>query len=500
MENDNELNSTFNEIDYDEIKQYAYLDEGSFGKVYQGNWKGLNVAVKHISTKEEKKAFFVELRQLSRVSHENIITLYGACTKDPNICLVMEYAEGGSLFKVLHKKKNIDYEFGHALSWVYQCAKGVDYLHSMKPKPLIHRDLKSPNLLLIDEGRHLKICDFGTAADKSTNMTNNKGSAAWMAPEVFATSNYTEKCDVYSWGIILWEVLSREKPFSNEDNAFQIMWAVHKGSRPKLIEGCPQIIESFMLKCWDGEPSKRPTMKEIVELMGKLVSVFPNANEPVTTNSSECDEDEDDDLYDDEYDQDMFPTNGESSMVIKTLPQPTQDMTKPLTLDMEHNHWQVGKFSHEDMKLQTMAGFDKMVPINSSTSMVQSTNETSKTDADLENMHLLLDEEFRPATPDFNDSKSVALFEEHKKLAQEYLKVQTEIVLESQKLKSPQIAQSQEMRKSIDRLQSERESLMLLKENLLKQKQALVNIPGGNQSRPPSSEWVLLPSHDDDQT
>jgi len=70
-------------------------------------------------------------------------------------------------------------------SWCLQCAKGVEYLHNMKPKPLIHRDLKSPNLLLVRNGIDLKICDFGTACDMQTVMTNNKGSAAWMAPEVF---------------------------------------------------------------------------------------------------------------------------------------------------------------------------------------------------------------------------------------------------------------------------------------------------------------------------
>lgn len=71
------------------------------------------------------------------------------------------------------------------MSWCWQCAKGVAYLHGMQPKPLIHRDLKPPNLLLVDGGTKLKICDFGTACDKQTYMTNSKGSAAWMAPEVF---------------------------------------------------------------------------------------------------------------------------------------------------------------------------------------------------------------------------------------------------------------------------------------------------------------------------
>lgn len=96
----------------------------------------------------------------------------------------------------------------------------------------------------------LKICDFGTACDLHTYMTNNKGSAAWMAPEVFEGSRYTEKCDVFSWGIILWEVLARQKPFDDMGgvSAFRIMWAVHVGQRPPLIEGCPKPIENLMTR------------------------------------------------------------------------------------------------------------------------------------------------------------------------------------------------------------------------------------------------------------
>ena len=111
---------------------------------------------------------------------------------------------------MLHQTKpQIPYHSGHALSWCLQCALGVEYLHSLKPKALIHRDLKSPNLLLVDRGLTLKICDFGTACDKQTIMTNNKGSAAWMAPEVFEGNTYTEKCDVFSWGIVMWETITR---------------------------------------------------------------------------------------------------------------------------------------------------------------------------------------------------------------------------------------------------------------------------------------------------
>lgn len=103
---------------------FKIVGEGSFGVVYRGEWNGTYVAVKNITSEAERKAFQVEVRQLSRVNHENIVRLYGACTKSPKFCLVMEYAEGGSLYNALHGQgPKVRYSLGHALSWVYQCAK-----------------------------------------------------------------------------------------------------------------------------------------------------------------------------------------------------------------------------------------------------------------------------------------------------------------------------------------------------------------------------------------
>uniref|UniRef100_A0A672YS05 Mitogen-activated protein kinase kinase kinase 7 n=1 Tax=Sphaeramia orbicularis TaxID=375764 RepID=A0A672YS05_9TELE len=246
---------------------------GTFGVVFKAIWKGKDVAIKTIESENEKNAFLVELRQLSRVNHPNIVKLYGSCNNP--VCLVMEYAECGSLHNLLHSADpQPHYTAAHAMSWCLQCAQGVAYLHAMKPKALIHRDLKPLNLLLVARGTVLKICDFGTACDIQTYMTNNKGSAAWMAPEVFEGSNYSEKCDVFSWGIILWEVLTRKKPFDEiGGSAFCIMWAVHRGTRPPLIKDLPEPIETLMTRCWDKEPSQRPSMEEVRNTMNDLMKV-----------------------------------------------------------------------------------------------------------------------------------------------------------------------------------------------------------------------------------
>ncbi|XP_045775097.1 mitogen-activated protein kinase kinase kinase 7-like [Maniola jurtina] len=286
------------EIDYNEIQELQVVGKGAFGVVWKGLWRNKFVAVKHINSEAERREFAIEVRQLSRVCHPNIVRLYGACTQGAQVCLVMEYAEGGSLYNVLHIRPKPKYTAAHAMSWARQCAEGVAYLHAMKPKPLIHRDLKPPNLLLVAGGQKLKICDFGTAADKATYMTNNKGSAAWMAPEVFEGSSYTEKCDVFSWGIILWEVLSRRKPFEEGGSAFRIMWAVHTGQRPNLIEGCPEPIEQLMTQCWHKVPVERPSMAEVVEIMRALCEFFPGADTPINYDDLE---DDDEESVDDDY-------------------------------------------------------------------------------------------------------------------------------------------------------------------------------------------------------
>ncbi|XP_014204733.1 mitogen-activated protein kinase kinase kinase 7-like [Copidosoma floridanum] len=244
------------EIDYNDIKVEKIVGKGSFGVVWKAKWKGQYVAVKHINSEDQRKSFMVEVSQLSRISHPNIIKLYGACTSDP-VCLVMEYAESGSLHNILHSNLRLRYTSGHAFNWSLQCAQVLG-------------------------GKRVKICDFGSACDLNSYMTNNKGSAAWMAPEVFESSKYTEKCDVFSWGIILWEILSRRKPFDNiRGSAYRVMWAVHTGKRPPLLKVCPKPVEDLILKCWSKLPEVRPSMKEVVIIMSHIKEFVSKYVDPI---------------------------------------------------------------------------------------------------------------------------------------------------------------------------------------------------------------------------
>uniref|UniRef100_A0A4W3JDE3 Mitogen-activated protein kinase kinase kinase 7 n=1 Tax=Callorhinchus milii TaxID=7868 RepID=A0A4W3JDE3_CALMI len=462
----------------------SVVGRGAFGVVCKAKWREKDVAIKQIESESERKAFIVELRQLSRVTHPNIVKLYGACLNP--VCLVMEYAEGGSLYNVLHGAEPLPYyTAAHAMSWCLQCAQGVAYLHGMKPKALIHRDLKPPNLLLVAGGTVLKICDFGTACDIQTHMTNNKGSAAWMAPEVFEGSNYSEKCDVFSWGIILWEVITRRKPFDEIGGpAFRIMWAVHNGTRPPLIKNLPKPIESLMTRCWSKDPAQRPSMEEIVRIMMHLMKYFPGAEEPL---QYPC-------HYSDVSQSNSATSTGHCSCLspcynLFFLPRPLPiciaclsclcTLSPSLNLFVLHlyRYWtltcrnptycrlMLNSYCFIQSVFLSSSGSDpqRRRSIQDLTIVGTESNQvklclniiyaashsargafrnpylltrgnkkpvyTNGSDNSIPMAYLTLDHQLQPLAPCPNSKESMSVFEQHCKMAQEYLKVQTEIAL-----------------------------------------------------------------------
>ncbi|KAM9707868.1 mitogen-activated protein kinase kinase kinase 7-like [Menidia menidia] len=454
----------FEDIQYDDIQVEAAVGRGTFGVVFKAVWKGTDVAIKTIESENERNAFLVELRQLSRVSHPNIVKLYGSC-KDP-VCLVMEYAECGSLYNLLHSvDPPPDYSAAHAMSWCLQCAEGVAYLHAMKPKALIHRDLKPPNLLLVARGTVLKICDFGTACDIQTYMTNNKGSAAWMAPEVFEGSSYSEKCDVFSWGIILWEVLTRKKPFDEiGGSAFCIMWAVHRGTRPPLIRDLPSPIETLMTRCWDKEPSHRPPMSEVRDTMSHLMKYFPGYDEPLSlphqsspsrsgssssTSTGSCTDRHDNSNHGDSLElrnpagreetlksfEARFPLQFKPAKVSAPRSGPSRMDTQPGSSE-----------SHSQSELR----------------MTLTPPESNGSDCLVPPAYQKLDHQLQPLAPCPNSRESMAVFEQHIRMAQEYLRVQSEIsdLLHRKQELSCELEQEQREQQAASRLLQEHSRLL----------------------------------------
>uniref|UniRef100_A0A667XXB0 Mitogen-activated protein kinase kinase kinase 7 n=1 Tax=Myripristis murdjan TaxID=586833 RepID=A0A667XXB0_9TELE len=428
----------FEAIRHEDIQVEVVVGRGTFGVVFKAKWKGKDVAVKTIESENEKNAFFVELRQLSRVNHPNIVKLYGSC--DNPVCLVMEYAEDGSLYNVLHGAEPLPhYTASHAMSWCLQCAKGVAYLHAMKPKALIHRDLKPPNLLLVSGGTVLKICDFGTACDIQTHMTNTKGSAAWMAPEVFEGSNYSEKCDVFSWGIILWEVITRKKPFDEiGGSAFCIMWAVHRGTRPPLIKDLPEPIEVLMTRCWDKEPCQRPSMEEVKNTMSSLMKVHgPMVLQP--EKDFRC------------------PSLSTAGSFTDTISGNRSDN------NMEQR-------SNSPGREETLKSTEAKLPLHFKPSKVIVcvcvcvclSSAVNGSDSSIPMAYLKLDHQLQPLAPCPNSKESMSVFEQHCRMAQEYLKVQSEIAILVQRRKDLmcELEQDQREQQMSSRLVQEHSKLL----------------------------------------
>uniref|UniRef100_A0A8C3XNU9 mitogen-activated protein kinase kinase kinase n=1 Tax=Chelydra serpentina TaxID=8475 RepID=A0A8C3XNU9_CHESE len=194
---------SFQELLLDEI-----IGVGGFGKVYKGVWRGEEVAVKAARQDPDEdigtttESVRQEARLFCMLHHPNIIALKAVCLQPPNLCLVMEYARGGPLNRALAGRKVPPHVL---VNWAVQVARGMNYLHNEAMVPIIHRDLKSINILILEKmedgelgGRTLKITDFGLAREwHRTTKMSAAGTYAWMAPEVIRLSRFSKSSDVW---------------------------------------------------------------------------------------------------------------------------------------------------------------------------------------------------------------------------------------------------------------------------------------------------------------
>ncbi|XP_057459424.1 serine/threonine/tyrosine-protein kinase HT1-like [Actinidia eriantha] len=246
---------------------------GRHSRIYRGVYMQRDVAIKLISQPEEdrdladlvEKQFTSEVASLFRLHHPNIITFVAACKKTPVFCIITEYLAGGSLRKYLHQQEPYSLPLNIVLKLALDIAHGMQYLHS---QGILHRDLKSENLLL-GEDMHVKIADFGISCLESQcgSAKGFTGTYRWMAPEMIKEKHHTKKVDVYSFGIVLWELLTALTPFDNmtpEQAAFAVC---HKNARPPLPSSCPVAFGHLINRCWSSNPNKRPHFKEIVSIL-----------------------------------------------------------------------------------------------------------------------------------------------------------------------------------------------------------------------------------------
>lgn len=260
------LSASFVQVKFDDILFYENCGGGSFGSVYRARWisKDKEVAVKKLLKIEN------EAEILSVLSHRNIIQFYGAITEAPNYGIVTEYASGGSLFDYLSSAESEEMDIEQIMTWAMEIAKGIHYLHSEAPVKVIHRDLKSRNVVITAD-KVLKICDFGASRLLShTTHMSLVGTFPWMAPEVIQSLPVSETCDTYSFGVVLWEMLTREIPFKGLEG-LQVAWlVVEKNERLTIPSSCPSSFAELMRKCWKTEQKERPVFKQILSTLESM--------------------------------------------------------------------------------------------------------------------------------------------------------------------------------------------------------------------------------------
>lgn len=264
-------------IDFKEIVFGPRIGAGGFGEVYKCKYDQKLVAVKTLQKIEDDDPqalmaeFMVEMKLMSKLRHPNIVEFIGACIHNPNLAIILEFMAGGSLYRAIHRRRrNILGPFPLLKTvWIaFGVAKGMAHLHSQYPV-VIHRDVKSPNVLLGTNVREVKITDFGLSRLRVNSYVNTGpgGTPEWMAPELLRQDPFNEKSDVFSFGVILWELVMCEKPW-RDDHPMQIVYKV--GSRGQKLptpppESCEPELRKMIVECFADDPDRRPDFTNIVD-------------------------------------------------------------------------------------------------------------------------------------------------------------------------------------------------------------------------------------------
>lgn len=247
------------EIDPSDIVFFDKIASGAFGDLFKGVYCGQDVAIKILRGVQDDSVQYQEFLQevaiMRKVRHRNVVQFIGACTKKPHLCIVFEFMKGGSVYDSLRTMGT--YPINDILRVALEVCRGMDYLHKIK---ILHRDLKAANLLL-DEHGTVKIADFGVARviDSQGIMTAETGTYRWMAPEIIEHKPYGEKADVYSFGIVIWELLTGKVPYSDMTPLQAAVGVVQNGLRPEIPPQCPAQLADIMRLCWQRDPTVRPS-------------------------------------------------------------------------------------------------------------------------------------------------------------------------------------------------------------------------------------------------
>ncbi|KAF8391339.1 hypothetical protein HHK36_023643 [Tetracentron sinense] len=267
-------------IDLSQLYLGLSFSSGAHSRLYHGIYKNEPVAVKIIRQPDDdengvmgarfEKEFNREVTLLSRLHHQNVIKLLGASRKPTVFCIITEYLSGGSLRAFLHKLARKPLPLQKLIAIALDIARGLEYIHS---QGVIHRDLKPENILF-DQDFHLKVADFGIACEEAScdKLTEDPGTFRWMAPEMIKHKSYGRKVDVYSFGLVLWEMVVGSIPYEDMTPIQAAFAVVNKNLRPVIPVDCPPALGALVEQCWALQPQKRPEFWQIVKVLEQFES------------------------------------------------------------------------------------------------------------------------------------------------------------------------------------------------------------------------------------
>ncbi|KAJ8450895.1 hypothetical protein Cgig2_032520 [Carnegiea gigantea] len=247
---------------------------GGHGRVYRGKYNDQDVALKVIEFESlECSRNFQEVGLLSRLNHPNVLKFIGEFTQNSNRvhCIVTEYLSEGSLRSYLNKQHPNVLPVEKLVTFALDIARGMEYLHS---QGIIHRDLKPDNILIEGGSLRMKIVDFGVSCEEGKDgcvIDDGKvgvvGSYRWMAPEMIQGKVYGRKVDVYSFGLLLSELVSGRVPFEGMSPVVAACGVINRNLRPDLPEECPPPMRALIESCWASNHKKRPEFSQIVKVL-----------------------------------------------------------------------------------------------------------------------------------------------------------------------------------------------------------------------------------------
>uniref|UniRef100_A0A8C1CEP8 Tyrosine-protein kinase n=2 Tax=Cyprinus carpio TaxID=7962 RepID=A0A8C1CEP8_CYPCA len=255
------------EIPRETLKMVKKLGAGQFGEVWMGYYKNSQkVAIKTLKEGTmEPEAFLQEANLMKQLQHERLVKLYAVVTKEP-IYIVTEYMANGSLLDFLKTDDGHKLKLPKLIDMAAQIAEGMAFIER---KNYIHRDLRAANIL-VSETLHCKIADFGLARIIESEYTAQEGAKfpiKWTAPEAINFGTFTIKSDVWSFGILLTEIVTYGRvPYPGMTNP-EVIRNLDRDYRMPCPDGCPEELYDIMLKCWKDRPENRPTFDHIQDIL-----------------------------------------------------------------------------------------------------------------------------------------------------------------------------------------------------------------------------------------